>query len=355
MSKITIKVMAFAIAAGFGFAGVGAKAQSLCETYIVSSGDTLSTIAKRANVRGGYQAIFSANSDVLSNPNLIEVGIVLRIPCADGSLPVTNAPAVTAAATETAVATPSAPSPTQIRFLTGGNYAPFTGEDLPDQGMFSALVKRAIELASPDTEARITFVNDWGSHLTDLLPSGAFDMGFPWFLPDCTRLDRLSPSNAMRCTQYDATDPFFEAVVGFYTKAGSPYAGATQHSDLFGARLCRPDGWFTFDLEAEALVEPNISMSVPASQMACWEEMMNGDVDVVTFEVLPAEADLEALGVGDEIVDIPALSTLATLHVFVPKSNPQGQHYIDILNAGLKDMRLSGEWFEIVSRHLAGS
>ncbi len=340
-----------------GLMGAPAAAQEACQIYTVQRGDTLSNIAKTANVDGGYQLLYSANRDVIENVNIIEVGLRLRIPCADGSLPLDGAaaqPAVVATAEPQPAATAPADGPLPpIRFLTGGNYAPFTGEDLPQQGLFTELLTTAVREGKPDQEFRIIFINDWGAHLTDLLPTGAFDMGFPWYLPDCTKVDRLSPANAIRCTEFDASDPFFEAVVGFYTLLGSPYTNASGPEQLYGARLCRPDGWFTFDLEADGLVEPNITMVIDPTQVGCWEQLQAGTVDVVTFDALPAEADIKALGLTDKVVEVPAAANVARLHVLTPKTNPNGRAYLDIMNRGLAKMRTNGEWFAIVSRHLA--
>ena len=47
-------------------------------TYVVKSGDTLSGIANRFKVSGGYKALAAYNN--ISNPNIISVGQVLRIP-----------------------------------------------------------------------------------------------------------------------------------------------------------------------------------------------------------------------------------------------------------------------------------
>lgn len=42
--------------------------------YTVVAGDTLSRIAAKENVPGGWQAIYQRNTDVLSNPNVLRVG-----------------------------------------------------------------------------------------------------------------------------------------------------------------------------------------------------------------------------------------------------------------------------------------
>ena len=337
------------VAASTGLGAVTAsqaQAQSLCSEYTVARGDTLSRIAGASGVRGGFQRLFDANSNVLDSPNILEVGQVLRIPCADGSLP--SAVRIAVPATP---AVPAAPTQTTSRtatFVTASGYAPFTDEDLPEGGMITQMVKRSMELGNPDQEFRVVFVNDWGSHLTELLPSGVFDMGFPWFLPDCTKVDLLSEPNARRCTFFDASAPFYEAGVGYYTLAGGRFADSTEYSQLYGATLCRPDGWFSFDLEAEGLTAPNIELVFGKSQDACWEMLQDGTVDVVTYDALPAEEDYTELGMTDRITDIPALASKVTLHVFVPKDNPNGQTYLNTLNAGLEQLRLSGEWFEIV-------
>ncbi|WP_394177215.1 LysM peptidoglycan-binding domain-containing protein [Yoonia maritima] len=338
----------FATSVGIMMAAAGqVQAQEQCSTYTVVKGDTLSQVAGRADVRGGYQVLFNANTDVLSSPNVLEVGQVLKIPCADGSLPSTTTTAAAPAATAAPTLQPESLD-RALRFVTSSGYAPFTDEALPGGGLFTQMVRRSMELGNPDQEFNILFVNDWNSHLGVLLPSGAIDMAFPWFKPDCTKVANLSAPNAYRCTDFNHSEPFYDALVGYYTLAGSPYAAATSYSDLFGARLCRPDAWFTFDLEGEALVSPNIELTQPPTQAACWELLRDGAVDVVTYDALPAEEDSTNAGMTDMIVDIPALTSKQTLHVFVSKNNPNGDAYMEIINAGLEELRLSGEWFEIV-------
>lgn len=336
-----------AVAAAFGFLASAdqAQAQELCSIYSVQPGDTLSRIANRAEVPGGFQFLFNANSDVLANPNLIEVDQQLVIPCADGSLP--DGGQVTTASAPVATAPPDAIS-RPVRIVTASGYAPFTDEDLPGGGMITRMVERSLQLGNPDQEYSMIFVNDWGSHLETLLPSGAMDMTFPWFLPDCSQVANLSEGSAYRCTEFNHSDPFYEIFVDFYTMNDSQYAGATTHVDLFGARLCRPEAWFTFDLEATQLVEPNITYVTPPSQQDCIQLLAAGEVDVMTYDALPAEEDIREAGFEAQVTTLEPLRGTVSSHVFVSKNNPLANAALPILNAGLEELRLSGEWFQIV-------
>lgn len=347
MKKATT-TLAVAVAAAAGVATLGAgqaQAQEKCATYTVVRGDTLSGIAAAADVPGGFQFLFDANRNVMESPNLLEVGDVLRIPCADGSLPNVGGAVVQAS---------TAPAPTTsqpnraLRIATGTGYAPFTDEDAPNGGMITQMVNRAMELGNPDQEYNLMFINDWGSHLDTLLPTGAVDMVFPWFKPDCDFVDNLSPASAYRCTQFNHSAPFYEALVGYYTLTGSTYAGAQTAQDLMGARLCRPEAWFTFDLEAQELMPPNVELATTVAQNGCWQRLLDGDVDVVTLDALPAEEDYRELGLDGQIAKIEPLTGAVTMHIFVDKGNQFANDALPIINAGLEELRLSGEWFNIV-------
>jgi hypothetical protein len=321
-----------------------AEAQQQCESYRVQPGDTLGGIANRAQVRGGFQILFNANTNVLSDPNRLQAGQVLQIPCLDGSVsqPVQRAAAPSAPAPVTS--TPNRP----LRIITASGYAPFTDEKLEGGGALTIMVDRAISEGNPDQEYSINFVNDWGAHLESLLPTGAMDMAFPWFKPDCSKVEFLSPASAVRCTEFNHSEPLYDALVGYFTLKGSPYASATSYAELQGATLCRPEAWFTFDLEAVQLMPPNVNLIRPVPQNGCWELLIEGKIDVISLDALPAEEDYREVGLADQVTSIDALASKQTLHVFVDKDNAFANEALPIVNAGLEKLRLSGEWFDIV-------
>ena len=331
-----------------GMTATSASAQSACAEYTIARGDTLSEVAKRAGIRGGYQALFSANATVLRNPNVVEVGQVLQIPCADGSLPGAGSSRQAAVPASAEPAPVTATPDRALRIITASGYAPFTDESLEGGGALTRIVDRAVSLGNPDQAYDLYFVNDWGSHLDSLLPTQAVDMAFPWYRPDCSKVENLSESSAYRCTAFNHSDPLYDALVGYYTIAGGPYAGATTYEELMGSRICRPEAWFTFDLEAERLMPPNVELTQTATQDGCWQLLLDGEVDIVTLDALPAEEDYRTLGIEDQVVNLESLSSKQTLHVFVSKDNAFANEALPIINAGLEELRLSGEWFQIV-------
>ncbi len=50
------------------------------KTYTIQSGDTLSTIAQKLGIKGGWEAIYQANANTVIHPDLIFTGAVLQLP-----------------------------------------------------------------------------------------------------------------------------------------------------------------------------------------------------------------------------------------------------------------------------------
>ncbi|MFF2245970.1 transglycosylase family protein [Arthrobacter sp. NPDC058130] len=50
------------------------------QTYTIRSGETLSTIAGKLNIAGGWQSLADANAATISNPHLVYPGQVLQLP-----------------------------------------------------------------------------------------------------------------------------------------------------------------------------------------------------------------------------------------------------------------------------------
>jgi polar amino acid transport system substrate-binding protein len=328
--------------------------------YRVAPGDSIEQIAVRAYGTHNYWEIFDANRNVLPDVWQIEVGTDLFIPCRDGAGPKTRREALAAgiapagpAQAAAAEATVAAVRPDDggIGFLTGSDFAPFAHEALPEGGMIAELVRLAIANAAPGRRVDISFVNDWPAHLR-LLDQGAYDLGFPWYRPDCERADRLTAAMQARCAMLDFSEPLFEVAIGYYTRAGDPLVEATDYRQLFGRRICRPAGYFTFDLDQEDLRAPNVTRVIAPKAEDCFAGLTRGEIDVVSLNEAIARSEITRIGLVGHVAEIPALRSSQTLHVVAKKGDRQGRAYLDMINSGLAELKSSGRWFEVVSRHL---
>ena len=351
-----IRILPMILASALGALGAGtASAQAITcgETYVVQRGDFLTQIADRAyGVPTYYQLIYGANRMVIGgNPNVLELGQELEIPCLDGSTAPVVAETSTFQSEETTDRLPLANS-RQIRFVTATDWAPYLDRDQEQGGMFIELVNAAMSQVTDSPDAyKIDWINDWSSHLEPLLSDVAYDMGIAWYRPDCSKIDKLAAGSVFRCNNLDWSEPLFEQIVSYYTRADYPVPAT--HADLFGANVCRPAGYSNFMLEEFDLVEPNITFSTPTSPSNCIEGLLDGTYDVAVLAVEVAEDALAPLGASDLVTRHEALDYVATLNVVTSKNNPDGADQLALLDAGLREIKTNGDWFQIVRRHLA--
>ncbi|MEM1277454.1 MAG: transporter substrate-binding domain-containing protein [Pseudomonadota bacterium] len=333
--------------------GTVADAQTLqCgTTYTVVRGDSLSQIAARAyGDASAFQLLYTANSRAIGpNPELINVGLVLEIPCTGAG----EASAADTSVIRTVATTEALPAPeeAQIRVVVGTDWAPFTDEDQEQGGMAVEITNRALEIADGSPDYKIDFINDWGAHLRPLITDHAYDFSIAWFRPNCDVVERLGDGSKFRCNNLDWSDPIYEQVVGYYMQAGTP--APASHADLMGKTFCRPAGYSTFMMEEHNLVPPNIVHDQPNGPTDCFEGLVAGKYDVVVLAADVAEGIISEIGAKDKIVFQDGLSYIATMHAVIAKTNPNKDAYIAAIDSGLQKMKSSGEWFSIVSRHLS--
>ncbi len=324
-----------------------ASAQEACSIYTVQPGDTLSVIARQAYGSISFQRLWNANRDVIgANPNIIAAGMKLSLPCTDGSLP--GAVAAPVKTTQAAPAPASDTVPTKIRLVTGSDYPPFTDEGLEGGGIYTQIVRAAMDTMEPRYETDIVFVNDWGSHLETLLPSVAFDGAFPWLRPDCDSPETLTENSKFRCDNFLHSDPYYEIVSGVITRSDDPLAKTSDSTEFFGKTICLPDGYTDAVIGALGLTEETVTFFRPTNPDECFTGMVAGDVDAVTLEFVQAEDIAQRLGVSDQVAANENLTVVNVLAVFVSKNNPNGPEVIAALNEGLANIRKNGEWFNTV-------
>lgn len=357
--------MAFARIFTFGctavlLTGTAALAQEACSTYTVKVGDNLRYIARAAyGDADKYRLIYDANVAVIGEKaDLIEIGSELTIPCDTATAAATPEPVATATETVTPVAATPDPAPAPatekpVSFVTGNGYAPFADEMLPGGGMMTQLVEMSVFRADPSIPYTLTYINDWQAHIDALLPSGAYDLSFPWVRPDCETPEMLSPGDQVRCTDFVFSGPFYEIVDGFFSLRDSGLGSVTKYADFEGKRICRPEGYTTGVLDAVGLTAPAITLVRPVEATDCFQALAAGEVDLVSIDAEVGDAAAAKLGLTARVEQNPHLTTLLSLHVIAHRSNQRAVDMIGQLDAGLIEMYQSGEWYEIVSSALA--
>jgi len=317
-----------------------ASAQEACTSYTVQAGDSLSAIAREAYGSINYQQIWDANRNQIGrNPNSISVGMSLDLPCLDGTLAGASTAVTTQPAPTTASTTTSAEK-LDIHLVTGSDYQPFTDEGMDGGGVITQILRNALASVDDTADAQITFVNDWGSHMDVLLPSGAFDGTFPWVLPNCEDTS-LTEDMQARCDNYRFADPVYEIVTGMITQNGDALGTTAAHADFAGKTVCVPDGYSAIVLAAGGVSDDAVTYARPATPEACFEQLSAGSVDAVELELAQAADIVGRLGLEDEIAVNDQVSSISVLTVYVHKNNPDGDAILNAVNTGLNNIRSS--------------
>ena len=313
-------------------------AQALCDvSYKVQPGDSLFTIADaHYGDRDKWTLIYYSNQAVLGgSAQQIEPGVEVYIPCPVGDLQPD--------------ATPLRQPDAEMTLLTGGNYTPFTDQNWPGNGLVTELVNAALEMTPAPVPYAIAWEDDWSQHLFPLLDNKSYDMGFPWLRPDCAS----TPQNE-RCLNFHFSEPLMDLPIMLFTRAED---GMTYESDedVLGKTLCRPQGYFTHDLDRADrrwLTDAKITLLQAESPEACFEAVMDGRADAATFNVFLGASKIVRMGLRGQIVPIDLPLSREKLHVVISKKHWRGTTHLYRINAGLQALHASGRYNEIVSKHL---
>lgn len=349
MSRVLLVAATVAIASLQG-AATTASAQVCGESYTVRQGDTLSAIARKAlGDSSQWLRVYEwgGNAAVVGpNPNLLNVGDTLALPrCVTSDTPpVYEGGQPTAENSEGFRRT--------IEIVTASDYAPFTDEDWHERGMATHIVETAFAEAGLDVDVRVDFINDWGSHLTTLIKHQKYDFGFPWLKPDCTDPSALEPAMRIRC-EYVWSDPIYTVTIALFAPKGLVNP-PESFEELEGRTICRPTGYYTFDLAANGLRHPDtITLVRPNTPADCFRLLDDNKVDFVSINRFTGQSTLADTGLDDTIEPLAAPVDSQTLHLVAHRDNAEAaQVWMSKFNEGLHRMEQSGLLEEYVSWHL---
>ncbi len=388
---------AAAIAASAMAASVQAQSAGCGGYYVVKGGDTLSGIANRLyDNAGAWSAIHTGNlPNIGKNPNSIRVGQWLYLTCIKGlptGLPATivkegigstlaaartpNATSLTAVQTASVSApTPQPPKPAtepetvvarastdllstapaqvlpKIKLVTADAFKPFTDRSLENGGLMTEVVTAAMN-AAVGADAHDTFwINDWGSHLNQMLPAGLMEMAYPWVKPNCE-----ATPNITRCADFVYSKPMFEYLILLFVSQDKPIPFATD-DDIVGRTLCRPADYTMTMLDENGrnwLQDDKITLVTPVDPGECFELLVSGEVDGVVLNEFTGREKIAKLGLQNQVEAVASRPvSIAGLHVLIHKSNPNAELLRATINEGLSAIQQDGRYQEIVARHMS--
>ncbi|MEO0772412.1 MAG: transporter substrate-binding domain-containing protein [Pseudomonadota bacterium] len=313
-----------------------AAAWAICDvTYVAQPGDTLFSISEQHyGTRDRWSNVYYRNQDTLAGATVLP-GSELFIPCVGEA----SAPDATPLRTEDA----------ELTLLTGGNYAPFTDQNLPGQGMVTELVNAALELTPAPVSYAITWEDDWSQHLFPMLDTKEFDMGFPWLQPNC----EAEPQNE-RCVNFHFSEPLMKMPIMLFAREDSGIDYQTD-ADIVGKSLCRPVGFFTHDLNRDGrkwLDDDKITLIQAETATDCFKLVADGKVDLASVNLFLGANILVQEGLRNTVVPLEKPLSEQGLHVVISKRHWRGTTHLYRINAGLQKLRESGRFEEIMSRHL---
>lgn len=360
-ARSAVTLLIFAV--GWVLLAPNASAIECGQKYTVREGDTLNALARQVYDQSNkWTLIFYANQKQFGNGPILEPGKELNIPCLRAPADVTIEPAGVNARANTDAPDARAIEVSRLKgdlqLLTAGDYQPFTDRALPQGGMITEIVDTALATLNREAQGpgyQVSWVNDWSSHLNPLLVSKTFDLGFPWFKPNCEEYEQLDDPAKFRCDKFFFSKPVFEILVLFFTLKDSPFK-FTADADVTGSRLCRPTGYFTFDLDKKGrnwVKDETVTLIRPQTVEECFQMLSRGEVDAVTLNEFTGRAAMKKLNMSAQIRVIERPVSLLNLHVIIAKTHPRARTYLHYINSSLTYLRESGTYDRIVDKHLS--
>jgi len=235
------------------------------------------------------------------------------------------------------IAGAAAGEPRTLRLVTGNDYAPYTGADLPRGGMVTEIVRRAY--TAVDTPVRIDFL-PWKRGAA-AVRAGEAHATFPYV------------KTAAREADFVFSKPIFAARQRPIVRPED--AGRIERfADLYGKVTCLPIGWsFGIPRLAKMWKAKDILLRRPSRMKQCYQGLMDGEVDfLVQEENLARAAARRHLGDPDRIHLEAFVVDKLVLRLMFAKDAPDVAAAIARFERGLRRLRESGAYDAIIRKHL---
>ncbi|HEV2673021.1 MAG TPA: transporter substrate-binding domain-containing protein [Aliidongia sp.] len=226
-----------------------------------------------------------------------------------------------------------------LRLVTGTDYPPYAGPELPAGGMATELAVTAFGAAGVAVEP-VEFL-PWKRGYQEVL-NGEFDLTFPYVAaPD-------------RNQEMVFSAPLYDLRIWPVFRADR-MRSYTGPQSLVGLTLCQPVGYAQPEVLHRILASGALHLVQPASMQLCARQLLAGRVDLLIDSVplfntmvMSEWKEGPPPKLGDRPVESNPLFALAAL------SNPKAPEIVAALNKGIAILFADGRYDAIVRRHMGG-
>lgn len=216
---------------------------------------------------------------------------------------------------------------TQTLKLVTGEYAPYSGQNLPNGGVSTHVVQAIFKEIKQDI--KIEFI-PWNRAM-HYLKSGSVAGSFPW------------AKNAEREKELLFSNPVHEyKILSYLTRRSA----LDKKFSLSNKKACLAIGW-DISLFEKVFEKNKISLDRPITMESCFQMLAMGRIDLVVVNEHVGNAMVKKLFSFNSPVMGVAIDTLnisGALYFTVPKNYPNGKKIISEFNRGLRLLKKNGKY-----------
>lgn len=220
-----------------------------------------------------------------------------------------------------------------IKLVTGEDYPPFSGSDLQDGGVLTALVVRTF--TQRNLQTTVDF-RPWSRGYEESLKL-SYDATFPYI---------RTPE---RESEFLFSAPLYRLQSLLYVAPDSPWQEGSEQ-ELSAVTFCLPTGYETSGWIAEQ--EHRLKFVRPRTNLQCLEMLNRGRIDVIISNaanvkhLLVQQADSSLT-----LRQLPLAVADETLHLLVPARHPRAQELLSEFNLGLQQLHDNGALSALFASH----
>lgn len=230
---------------------------------------------------------------------------------------------------------------------------PLTDPTDPNGGLITELTMAVMERVNAGSVTQV-WNKDKMVQISEVMAKQTANLAVPWETPDCDKPQDLSSEHASICDAALISAPLFQVPIVFFAKVDSDFDFTTDDR-VTGRTICLHAGRDLTDINSENrkwVAENKVTLVRPASLIDCLSMVERGEADALVGNEAESRFAINRLGLSDSFK--MAERPLAThgIHIVIPKERPGAQALLERINQGITELRKSGGYSAIVTKHL---